>query len=700
MAKKAPPHRAASADGRRARRAPAAWPYAIALAAAAVACYANALNNPFVFDDIEAIVENPHIRTLWPLWLTLSAPSQSVEAGRPLVALSFALNYAVGGTSPFGYHAFNLALHIAAALLLFGVVRRALRFECVPPSLSESADSVAFVASLLWTVHPLLSETVNYVAQRSESMAGVCFLATLYASIRTMHEPRRVLWPAFAVLCAAIGMTSKESMATAPLVVLAFDAIFVSRSPRRALADHRRLYVGLAASWIVLAAINIGGPRFRSAGLGSGVSPFTYLLNQGEMIVTYLKLTVWPSPLVIDYGVTKPIAPDQAAWPLTIVLLLLALTAWALWRKPLAGFLALCFWITLAPSSSIVPIATEVGAERRMYLPLAALTILVVVAIWQWIHAADAAASQRARLRYVLGAMAVAIVALGTRTILRNQQYGDPIELWTEAVEWRPHGRARHNLAIALIRAGRRSDGLRELAAATRDSPVSHYALGAELLAQRDYQQAAGEFQQFLSAMPDDYRAPDAAIGLGKSLLAERRFADAADAFRRALAMHSASPDVPAGLADALLALDRFQEAAERYREYVALAPDNPAGHSNLGRALIGAGNLPDALKEFEKAYVLAPANPSNVLNYGYALTSTGRLDDAIDLYRRAIQTNPGHAQLLSALGLSLTLRGQTSDGLDLLRRAMTLDAADARIRDDYRQALAFNATRRRPPRG
>ena len=122
---------------------------AVFLVLVGVLTYAGSFTAPFVFDDVHAIVENPFIRHLWPFWHAASAPAQTALSGRPIVSLSFALNYAVGGLSPAGYHAWNLAIHISAALLLFAIVRRHL------------AEWTAFLVAAIWLVHPIQSEVVT-----------------------------------------------------------------------------------------------------------------------------------------------------------------------------------------------------------------------------------------------------------------------------------------------------------------------------------------------------------------------------------------------------------------------------------------------------------------------------------------------------------------------------------------------------------
>ena len=162
---------------------------------------------------------------------------------------------------------------------------------------------------------PAQTEVVDYVTQRTESTMAFWYLSTLYAAMRAISrtDSRRHAWEAVAIASCLLGAGSKESIATAPIVVLLYDAVFVSGSPLTAIRRRPRLYAALAASWVVVGAIVASGPRWRSAGLSSGVSPWVYLLNQPELIVTYLRLVVWPIGQVFDYGLPQRLTGRVAA---------------------------------------------------------------------------------------------------------------------------------------------------------------------------------------------------------------------------------------------------------------------------------------------------------------------------------------------------------------------------------------------------
>jgi len=163
--------------------------------------YHNSLHGAFVFDDEVAILTNPSIRQFWPLWSVLSAPAGTVVSRRPIVNVSFAINYALGGLNVWGYHVVNAGIHILAALALYGIVRRTLRRPGLRERYGEGTAWLALAVALVWVVHPLQTESVNYTTQRTELLMGLFFLLTLYCVIRGAESSSRATaWYVVAVL--------------------------------------------------------------------------------------------------------------------------------------------------------------------------------------------------------------------------------------------------------------------------------------------------------------------------------------------------------------------------------------------------------------------------------------------------------------------------------------------------------------------
>ncbi len=232
-------------------------PVRLALAAIVILttlAYLPAIRSPFLFDDRTAIAQNSSIETL--SLAALHPPAGSPLTGRPVVNLSFAFNHALndllgidqrpdpdGPDKTVSYHVVNLALHLACGLLLFGIIRRTLAVFKTDDAIRSDATAVALVIAALWLVHPIQTDAVDYLTQRTEVLASFFYLATLYASIRAWdvtNASERTRWFLLGVLSCLLGMGSKEIVCTAPLVVLLYDRAFRVGSWRELLAPAYR----------------------------------------------------------------------------------------------------------------------------------------------------------------------------------------------------------------------------------------------------------------------------------------------------------------------------------------------------------------------------------------------------------------------------------------------------------------------------
>jgi len=275
---------------------------AAVLILAALGAYGNSFNVPFLLDDQSSISDNPSIRHLGRIGDVLTPPPTGTTAARPLVNLTYALNYAWGGMSVRGYHVANLLLHICAGLTLLGIVRRTLLLPRLRHRYGEAALPLAAFVALLWTLHPLQTEAVTYISQRAETLMGLFYLLTLYGFIRSVTAESRNCWLILSVAACLCGMATKQVMVTAPVLVLLYDRAFVSGSFRSALANRRWYYASLAATWVLLGFLMQLSPQPGSVGFQTGISWPTYALTELRVVAGYLKLAFWPHPLVFDYG--------------------------------------------------------------------------------------------------------------------------------------------------------------------------------------------------------------------------------------------------------------------------------------------------------------------------------------------------------------------------------------------------------------
>lgn len=403
--------------------------------------YSNTLHAPFIFDDTPTIIKSEFISPVGPLSKYLDLPRGSPVSGRPVSALSFALNYAVGEINPFGYHLVNIAIHAAAALLLFHFLLLTLKFK-KPEWLKDREVSFSFFTACLWALHPIQTEAVTYVTQRTELLVGFFYFAVFCFFAQSFFSKRPELWRGLAVLACILGMGSKEVMAACPLLVLFFDRVFIASSWKDLFHKRKIFYCALASSWLFLIYLQLKLPHSYAAGFQfESVTGWTYLLTQAEVLFHYLKLVFWPVDLSVDYSDLKAV---QSLWKVLphglFWICLLGFSFWGAIRGRILGFIGLWFFFILAPSSSFVPVVTELAAERRMYVPLLSFSVFGVGALFWLLR------------RYSFLPVATLVIlcaALGWGAWERNSQYQTEKSIWTDVLNKRPNSvRALNNLSV------------------------------------------------------------------------------------------------------------------------------------------------------------------------------------------------------------------------------------------------------------
>lgn len=641
-----------------------------AIVLAVFAAYWSSLSVPFFFDDSAAIVENPTIWRLQSLDAVFSPPHDgSGVTGRPLVNLTLALNYSWGGTTARGYHLFNLLLHACTCLILFGLVRRTLRQPVLGAPIGKAATSLAFAAALLWAVHPLQTESVTCVIQRTELLVGCFYLLTLYCFVRSAEPGSSPWWSTATVAACLCGMASKEVMVSAPLIVLFYDRTFVAGTFREAWGRRRGLYLGLIATWLLLGAllVSVGGSRGTAAGFGLGIAWWSYALKQCEAILLYVRLGFWPHPLVLDYGtevVTNPIdvAPEAA-----VLALLVAGTLVALWRRPVLGFAGLWFFAILAPSSSVVPLVTQTMAEHRMYLPLAAMLVALIIVTHVLIGR-----------RGLLGALGVA-AGFGVLTAQRQGAYASELSIWTDTLAKSPRtARVQVNLGNALKALGRYNEALAHYQSALQLNPTLPEALcdvGSALILLGRTAEAKAPCEAALRLKPN---FAEAHTNLGSALCALGRFDEAKRQFEAALVQKPRLAAAHSDLAGVLIVSGQFQEAMRHCEMAIRDDPNLPDAYYNLGVALLRTGHPADSVANFENALRLRPNYPEAHCDLATALIQQGRTNQAAGHYEAAVRLRPDYFEAHSNFGTALFRLGRPIDAIAQYREAIRRNPAFA----------------------
>lgn len=664
------------------------WAAAALIVVAVCAAYANSFHGPFIFDDTPSIVENQSIRHLASPRVLAAPPEAVTTTGRPVVNLSLAVNYAVGGLAVEGYHVANLTFHILAALVLFALARRTLLLPALSAQFAPAATGLALSIALLWAVHPLQSESVTYVVQRAEAIVGLFYLLTLYCFLRGATAARGSAWYAAAVATCALGMASKEVMVSAPFLAVLFDRSFVAGSFKESLRRRWRLWLALAGTWLLLALLHhMSRHRGGSAGFGLGITAWEYARTQFGCVVHYLRLAFWPYPLVLDYG--YPIARKAAEivpHAVAVLVLAAATAAGVAWRAKW-GFLGVWFFAILAPSSSIVPLPGQTKAEHRMYLPLAAVVTLVVllayrVGIRLWPR------SRRAMPVLVLGLAAV----LGWGTYRRNRDYQSELSIWHHTVENCPlNDRAYLSRGSAYWASDRLDAALKDYdrcIALNRRYAKAYIGRGNVLSELGRYDEALGDYETALKLQPD---LADAHNGRGSVLAYQGQFAAAIREFDRAIALEPAFAQAYYNRAAAFDAKGDIASAIDSYDRTIQLRPDHAKAFNSRGSDYDSLGQVDAAIRDYSRAIELKPDLAEAYSNRCSALDVKGQIDAAIKDCDKAIALRPDFAEAYTNRGNTLQSRGQYAAAIRDYDRAIELKPTFAAAYQD--RAIAHTRT-------
>ena len=495
------------------------WEHALAIIALvllAVVPYVPSLGGDFVYDDPNAVSQSTLIRSLTPISTFLKLST------RPLTDYTYAIDYAIGGLDPSAYHATGIVLHATTTVLVYVFAWLTLGLPSLAPRYGRARFAIALAAAALFAAHPLASETVAYISSRSESLAGMWYLVAVIAFIRARTTPAgtSVIWGFVIAFAGMAGAASKETVFTLFGVLPLYDWLLIAGR------DYRRMHY-----WLVLVPLaplvfvglvllirafggqmSLGDYAATAGFVFDRFGPGQYLATQFGVILHYLRLTVLPFGQTFDYD--WPLASGDAPLAVLVPMVVLIGLVVAAWRvratQPLATFVAGWVMMTLALTSSIMPIA-DLAVERRMYLPLVGLMLLAAAWLYDACNRLPDEWGQRRGLTYglLIGGL---VSVLAPLTWQRAELWGNAIALHEDGVRRAPgNPRTRLNLGVTYLNAGdsqRAYDTLLEakriydrgesVQAFPRIGAFIHYNLGAVMFARKDYDGAATQLERSL----------------------------------------------------------------------------------------------------------------------------------------------------------------------------------------------------------
>jgi tetratricopeptide (TPR) repeat protein len=655
----------------------------------AFVAYADSLYAPFVFDDLTAIQHNRSVRFF-------SFDLKEMLRTRSLLYPTFAFNQWLGGENVFGYHVVNLLLHIINGLLVFAIARRiyaGLRPSPYPlPEGEGTASLYATLAAAFFIVHPVQTEAVTYISERSELSSKLVFLCGLLFFM-ILPEEKIGFFTAIPVLFfTALGVGFKETAVTLPAIIFLYDYIFLAKGKLRNLLSRWPFYLALLICttagayvfWDILKRplVEVGEP---------GTMPkWNYFLTSLRVTVRFLRLIVLPTGQNLDYDFPAILSAKDPALLASVLLISALLIMASRWRtrRPVFAFSIFWFFIVLIPTSGVVAIP-DVIFEHRLYVGLAGVALSFPLVL------EPLGLLLRAR---VVRVATVILAALLVATIARNYVWADSVRLFSDEVEKSPHKiRAYINLTFEYMKRGQETDAVSVVNAGLKNAPAYRVSLLDTMgnlylrmgkpAAAIQYFTPSGE-EAVQHGLQSSFIA-SSFNNLGAAYIALAKTYDALhlDARRQAL----------------LRAREAFQKSLERQGDVGVLN-----SLVNVSQQLGEAGTLEDDLrkklasnpKDFNNLYMLATllslqnrylqsieffrraeeqSTTSEMLhfNYGFALSKAGQTDRAIDEYVQALRIDPIFNEAHYNLALLYLQKADYNSAVDQLNDVVSIETAN-----------------------
>lgn len=590
--------------------------------------YFNSLSNSFQYDDQVVVEYNKHIRTLrnvpsfftTPRMMTAILYKGSKESGhyRPLVVTSYAIDYAIGGLNPAGYHIVNLAFHICSAFLIFLIVKAVL-------GRGNSGFRTALAAGLIFLVHPFNSEAVNYITARSSLMSGFFYLLGFYfwVKFRETAGNKRIAgnlvsshFLLYIASCLAffLGMLSKEVMITLPIMLWLYDLYFTPRvTVKLRTLFNWRVYVAYLP-FVIIGILPYLAIRIFS--FGSVLPTFqrdvwTQFLTMMPVLVKHLQMFFVPFPLTpihhVEIYKTFLAAPVIGSIALLLIYLsvtiILCFSPQVKWRS--VSFFMLWFFVVLLPTT-IIPL-NAIFQENRGYLASVLFAVSLAVLIGEL---------QGKRFQTMsVALLCIVLVVYSVITIQRNMVWKDELTLWSDAAKKDP---ASAEVLTALGIAFRRGGMYNQAVAASNKALelggnrnfVAHENLGMVYLSQRKWGTAARELELAIQGSP--YK-----------------------------------PQTHYNIALVYSMLGRASEAEAQYKEAIRLDDEYIRSYFDLGVLYLKQRRWNEAVQVFRKVLYLQPGHLNALFFMGISLEQLGQKRDAIGYYREVVRLGGATKKIL-----------------------------------------------------
>lgn len=507
-----------------------------------VLIYSNTFHASFHLDDYLTIVNNEYIH-----WNDLSvnkikfflsgeaAADDRIMYGRPLSYLTFGLNYYLGALDVWGYHVFNMTIHIITGFLLYIFLYQTLKLPVMNGQYKVRASWIALISSTLWFSSPVQTEAVTYIVQRMTSMSSMFYVLSLIFFVRWRTSTSSMYWiyPILMGLSFLSSIGSKPIAITLPVVIVLYEICFFQRGRWGDLARSKIVFLVLIIMAILLFAV-VDFQQYLPYGKFS-IKERIY--TESRVIIYYITLLLFPFPermsLYYDYPLSRTLLdPITTIISLAVLSFISIAAVLNIRKRPLQAFLSL--WFLLAVSAGSAAVRTELIFEHRLYLPsMAFFPFAVITGVSVFEGKGDFAR------KILVATLILVVAAYSINTYMRNSKWVDGYSIHSDSVRKYPENLlARLNLGVYYLNNEMYDDAISHLKRAVELHPrkgAARLFLGMAYYHKKFYVKAIKELEISMTMVDFEKLNYDFFTALGNSYIIEGRFKDAEGAFKEAL---------------------------------------------------------------------------------------------------------------------------------------------------------------------
>ena len=676
--------------------------------------FLNSLQSGFVYDDIGVIEDNYFIRSLQNIPKIFSRNYFHLAnelSYRPVVTLSYFVDYAIWRLNPFGYHLTNVILHAINCFLLYAVVLRLVRKR-----------SVALFSAILFSIHPCVTEAINAISYRED------ILATLFIFLSCLclvHSGKKVYY-ALSLLSYLLSLFSKETAIVMPLFILLYWAFFMRKYPSSLLAVQKDAvnfpstlrsnsdesfrsaktgwvryftnyylgYILISFFYLIIRFIVLENPLEASVGYIQGSITINFM-TMIKILASYVKLMFLPFHLSADYTIAPVLSIFEASFITSLILLavvgiiifktIYGITSLSILnRNRICSLFMLCFFIALLPVLNIVPIR-HIMADRYLYLPVAGFCIVISGLLFHGVITQPPVNKRGkfpvynhnilSKIAFIIPLISILCIFFTTRTILRNRDWRNEYTFWTKILSEQPQNYDAHNnLGNYFYKQGELDRAIYEVEEAVRlkkNYPEGHNSLGTMYIDKGLVDKAIAEYVEALKYKPV---FPQAYYNLGNAYIKKGMVDDGIAFFNKAISQGMYNPQVFNNLGSAYMKKGMMDEAIIQYQRALSVYKDFAEAHSNLGYMYTEKADLDRAVSELREALRLQPSHANAHNNLGAVYCQQGLWDMALDEFMKAIRFDPKNASAHKNIGIIYFTKGDKQRAKEHLFQMLKYD--------------------------